>query len=90
MATPQIDIGRLSLDERLRLVERLWESLAETPQSIPLTPPQRAELDRRLDSIGRDGAIGIPWDDMVTRLRTTVRGSAWLCAPVLGSQTSRL
>ena len=73
MATPHIDIGRLSLDERLRLVERLWESLAEAPQSIPMTPPQRAELDRRLDSIDRDGAMGIPWDDMVTRLRTTRR-----------------
>ena len=35
MATPQIDIGRLSLDERLRLVEQLWESLAEAPHSIP-------------------------------------------------------
>jgi putative addiction module component (TIGR02574 family) len=73
MATPHIDIGGLSLDERLRLVERLWESLAETLPSIPLTPPQRAELDRRLDSIDRDGAIGIPWDEMVTRLRTTGR-----------------
>ena len=73
MATPHIDIGGLSLDERLRLVERLWESLAETLQSSPLTPPQRAELDRRLDNIDRDGAIGIPWDEMVTRLRTTGR-----------------
>jgi len=73
MTTPQIDIGRLSLDERLRLVERLWESLAETPHSIPLTPPQRAELDRRLDSIDRDAATGIPWDEMVARLRTTGR-----------------
>jgi putative addiction module component (TIGR02574 family) len=73
MATPHIDIGRLSLDERLRLVERLWESLAETPQSIPLTPPQCAELDRRLDTIDHDGAMGIPWDEMVTRLRTTSR-----------------
>jgi putative addiction module component (TIGR02574 family) len=73
MATPPIDIGGLSLDERLRLVERLWESLAETPQAIPLTPPQRAELDRRLDSIDRDGATGILWDEMVNRLRTTDR-----------------
>ncbi|MBM3494486.1 MAG: addiction module protein [Armatimonadetes bacterium] len=73
MATPHIDIGRLSVDERLRLVERLWESLAENPHSIPLTPSQRAELDRRLDSIDRDGAIGIAWDDMVARLRTTGR-----------------
>lgn len=73
MATPQIDIGRLSLDERLRLVERLWESLAETPHSIPLTPPQRAELDRRLDNVDRDAATGIPWDEMVVRLRTTDR-----------------
>ena len=73
MATPQIDIGRLSLDERLRLVEQLWESLAEAPHWIPLTPPHRAELDRRLDTIDRDGATGIPWDEMVTRIRTTGR-----------------
>ena len=73
MATPQIDIGRLSLDERLRLVEQLWESLVEAPHSIPLTPLQRAELDRRLDTIDRDGATGIPWDEMVTRIRTTGR-----------------
>jgi putative addiction module component (TIGR02574 family) len=73
MATPHIEIGRLSLDERLRLVERLWGSLAETPHSIPLTPLQCAELDRRLDRIDRDGATGIPRDEMVTRLRTTGR-----------------
>jgi len=71
MPTPQIDIGRLSVDERIRLVEELWDSLAETPQSIPLTSSQRAELDRRLDRIEGDGATGIPWDDMVARLRTT-------------------
>jgi putative addiction module component (TIGR02574 family) len=73
MSTPQIDIGRLSVDERLRLVEQLWDSLAEAPQSIPLTPSQMQELDRRLDGVDRDGAAGIPWDDMVARLRKTKR-----------------
>jgi putative addiction module component (TIGR02574 family) len=73
MSTPQIDIGRLSVAERLRLVEQLWDSLAETPHSIPLTSSQRQELDRRLDRVDRDGATGIPWDDMVARLRTTER-----------------
>lgn len=73
MSTPQVDIGGLSVDERLRLVEVLWDSLTETPRSIPLTSSQRAELDRRLDTMERDGATGIPWDDMVARLRTTGR-----------------
>lgn len=73
MSTPHIDIGGLSVDERLRLVEELWSSLVETPHSVPLTSAQRAELDRRLDSVDREGAAGIPWDDMVARLRAADR-----------------
>jgi len=73
MSTPQIDIGRLSVDERLRLVEELWDSLAETPNSIPLTSAQRTELDRRLDAVEQDGAVGIPWDDVVARIRAAGR-----------------
>ncbi|HTS67779.1 MAG TPA: addiction module protein [Terriglobia bacterium] len=49
------------LEERLRLLDELWESLSRTPEAIPMTSAQRAELDRRLDELDRDGPIGIPW-----------------------------
>jgi putative addiction module component (TIGR02574 family) len=47
-----IDIDRLSPQERLDLIERLWESL-ET-ESLALTPAQQAELDRRLATLDED------------------------------------
>jgi putative addiction module component (TIGR02574 family) len=59
MAT--IDIASLSLEERLRPLDELGESLSRTPEAIPMTPAQREELDRRLDDLDREGPIGISW-----------------------------
>jgi putative addiction module component (TIGR02574 family) len=67
MAT--IDIASLSLEERLRLLDELWESLSRTPEAIPMTPAQREELDRRLDELDREGPIGIPWEEVTRRIR---------------------
>ncbi len=67
MAT--IDIANLSIEERLRLLDELWESLSRTAGAIPLTSAQRAELDRRLDELEREGPVGIPWEDVLRRIR---------------------
>jgi len=67
---PTIDIANLSAEERLRLLEELWESLSATPEAVPLTNAQREELDRRLDELDRDGPVGIPWEDVLRRIRT--------------------
>jgi putative addiction module component (TIGR02574 family) len=56
MAT--IDVASLSLEERLRLLDELWESLSQTPEAIPITAAQREELDRRMDELNREGPIG--------------------------------
>jgi putative addiction module component (TIGR02574 family) len=67
---PTIDIANLSAEERLRLLEELWDSLSATPEAVPLTNAQREELDRRLDELDRDGPVGIPWEDVLRRIRT--------------------
>ena len=67
MAT--IDIANLSLEERLRLLDELWESLSQTAEAIPLTSAQREELDRRLDELECEGPVGIPWEDVLRRIR---------------------
>jgi putative addiction module component (TIGR02574 family) len=64
-----VDIASLSTEERLRLMEELWESLRATPQGIPLTNAQREELDRRLDELDRDGPTGIPWEEVFRNIR---------------------
>ena len=64
-----IDIASLSSEERLALLEEIWESLSKTPEAVPLTATQREELDRRLDELDRDGPTGIRWDDVMKRIR---------------------
>ena len=66
MSEPMPDLERLTPEERLQLIERLWDSLSSS-EEIPLTGAQREELDRRLDLEG-DGE-GIPWDEVVRQIR---------------------
>jgi putative addiction module component (TIGR02574 family) len=65
-----IDIISLSSEERLRLLEELWDSLSATPEAIPLTTAQREELDRRLDELDQQGPGDIPWEDALHRVRS--------------------
>ena len=64
-----INIAGLSSQERLQLLEELWDSLSATPEAIPLTTGQREELDRRLDELDREGPSGIPWEDVLRQIR---------------------
>ena len=73
MSRPAFDIDRLSPEERLQLIEQLWESLRETPGAVPLTDAQREELDRRLDDLERSGAEGISWEEVLQQIRSRTR-----------------
>ena len=62
-------LRELRLDERLRLVEDLWDSIAADQAALPLTSEQEAELDARLDAYELDGAKGRPADEVITEIR---------------------
>lgn len=59
------NLRNLPLDERIRLVEDLWDSIAAEQRLLPLTPEQRVELDRRLDAYEADGNAGRPFEDVI-------------------------
>ncbi len=67
-----VDIKQLSREERLDLIEELWNSLTATQDQLPLSDSQRNELDRRLDEMDRDNTPGIPWDQMLKQIREHV------------------
>lgn len=73
MSKRGLDIATLTPEERLSLLEELWDSLVATPEAIPLTEGQRAELDRRLDELDAEGPLGIPWDEVLSRIRSRGR-----------------
>jgi putative addiction module component (TIGR02574 family) len=66
---PALNIDDLSIEERLQLLEQLWDSLRETPGAVPLTDAQREELDRRLDDLEHSGPDGIPWEEVLRQIR---------------------
>ena len=73
MSTNAIDIEKLGVDERLQLIEELWESLSSNPSKIPVTQAQKQELDRRLDAIDEGDDTGIPWMEVLDRIRNQLK-----------------
>jgi len=55
------------------MIEELWDSLTKEPSSVPLTDAQRQELDRRLDDLERSGPEGIPWEEVLEKVRSRPR-----------------
>ena len=70
MTLDQSDIEMLTVEERLALIERVWNSLTVAPDDIPLTNAQREELDRRIDELEHEGPVGIPWEDVLDRIKS--------------------
>jgi putative addiction module component (TIGR02574 family) len=71
-----IDISTLTVEQRLELLDEIWESLYSEPGAFPLTDVQREELDRRLkefDNEGPPGAprAGAPLDEVLDRIRNS-------------------
>jgi putative addiction module component (TIGR02574 family) len=62
------EIQKLSVEERLRLIEAIWDSIAATPESVPISDAQRRELDRRLDNYANDPTPLSSWDEVRARL----------------------
>ena len=65
-----IDISTLTVEQRLELLDEIWESLYETPQGIPLTEAQREELDRRIEDLDREGPVGQPLEQVLREIET--------------------
>jgi len=64
MTKPAIDYRKLSIPERLELVEDIWDSIAQDAEVFPLSDEQKAELDRRLEAHRRDPESAIPWTEV--------------------------
>jgi putative addiction module component (TIGR02574 family) len=62
-------IRSLPVQDRLRVMEAVWDSLPEPSQSIGVSGEQAAELSRRLDALEADPDDVLTWDEVLGRLR---------------------
>ncbi len=59
----------LPIEQRIRLVEDLWDSIAADQRALSLTDEQKAELDRRLDAYEADGNKGRLAEEAIADIR---------------------
>ena len=69
MSTVRMEIRSLTVADRLRLLEEIWDSLAETPEAIPVTDAQRRELARRRRAHARNPSAAKSWAEVRAKLR---------------------
>ena len=60
----ELYIDRLSVEDRLLLVEEIWDSIAQTQQTVPLAELQQVELERRLRDHEQNPNDVIAWEDV--------------------------
>ncbi len=68
MNTQLSEILQLSVAERIQLVEDIWDSIANVPESVALTEEQQTEIERRLEEYRADPNEGILWNDLKNNL----------------------
>jgi putative addiction module component (TIGR02574 family) len=68
MAVNLTELLQLPIEERLKLVEALWDSIAEFPEALELSAAQKQELDRRLAAYESNPDAGVPWAELKQRL----------------------
>jgi putative addiction module component (TIGR02574 family) len=62
------DVLELPLEERLQLVEDIWNSIAEAPEALQLTNEDKRLIDERLRAIHSDPHAGSPWAEVYARI----------------------
>jgi putative addiction module component (TIGR02574 family) len=65
-ALQALGIDRLSVAERIAVVQEIWDSISEEVEKAPLTETQRQEIDRRLAAHDANPQAAIPWEQVQT------------------------
>lgn len=67
---PAFDYRRLSIAERLQLVEDIWDSIAADAdaESLPVSEEDKAMLDERLADLEANPRSGASWAEVRARI----------------------
>lgn len=62
------EIETLSVEDRLRIVEAIWDSIAAEPENLLLTEAQRQVLERRIAEDDENPDDVVPWDEVKAQM----------------------
>ena len=62
------DISKLSMAEKILLVEDLWDNITADESSIPVPESHKAELDRRMNNLKASPGSLLSLEELKTRI----------------------
>jgi putative addiction module component (TIGR02574 family) len=63
------EIVSLSIEDRIHLVQAIWDSIAAEQADIDLTEPQKREIDRRIDDYEMNPDNVLTWEEIKASLK---------------------
>lgn len=66
-------ITALSIEDRIHLVQAIWDSINAESEQLELTETQRQELARRLEDHEANPSAVIPWEEVRTQALARIR-----------------
>lgn len=63
------EIREMTVADRLKLLDEIWESLLDEPGALPLSEAQGRAIDARLEAYRLHGDQGVTWEELDRRLQ---------------------
>ena len=70
------DILELPVQERIRLVELIWDSVAAVPEAVEISPALKIELEVRMAEFEANPEAGYSWD----QVKSSLKDGSWRTA----------
>ncbi len=62
------EIAKMPIQQRIQLVEDIWDSIAEMPEAVEVPEWHIRELEKRLEAYHANPNEGSPWKDVIKRI----------------------
>ena len=66
-----LPLDKMSVEEKLRVLDRVWEDLARTPMAVPSPAWHRDVLEAREKRFSEGREHSIPWEKAKEDIRST-------------------
>jgi len=62
------DVIQVPVEERLRLLDDIWNSIADAPNALKLSDEDKKLIDERLEARRQNPSAGSSWEEVYTRI----------------------
>jgi putative addiction module component (TIGR02574 family) len=62
-------ILKLDVDERIRIVQIIWDSIADSPDAVPLTDAEKANIEKLVAEDDADPGDVMSWPEAKALIR---------------------